>query len=106
MLLQLLPLTEYTDNPAAPDRLTDDAAAPEDESNWKSTATSAAKLFLRTAERASDAFPPLKSAAAGLCAILDSCEVCPPSFARCPVLTILAANDGQQKNDRIPGIPG
>ena len=37
--------------------------------------SSAAKLFLRTVERASDAFPPLKSVAAGLCAILDNCEV-------------------------------
>ena len=46
-----------------------------DPSGWKNTAVSAAKLFLRTVERTSDVFPPLKSVAAGLCAILDNCEV-------------------------------
>ena len=46
-----------------------------DKADWKQTASSAAKLLLRTVERASDAFPPLKSVAAGLCAILDNCEV-------------------------------
>ena len=46
-----------------------------DKTGWKHTAASAAKLLLRTVERASDAFPPLKSVAAGLCAVLDNCEV-------------------------------
>jgi len=46
-----------------------------DKLDWKHTTSSAAKLFLRTVERASDAFPPLKSVAGGLCAILDNCEV-------------------------------
>ena len=59
----------------APDNVRGDATTPKDESGWKSTAVSAAKLFLRTVERASDAFPPLKSVAGGLCAILDNCEV-------------------------------
>ena len=94
------------DDPAAPDHIHGDAATPKDESSWKSTAASAAKLLLRTVERASDAFPPLKSAAAGLCAILDSCEVCPPLFTRSEMLTVLPENKGQQKNDRIPEIPG
>jgi len=93
------------DNPAVPDHIHGDAATPKDEC-WKSTAASAAKLLLHTVERASDAFPPLKSAAAGLCAILDSCEVCPPLFARSEMLTVLPANKGQQKNDRIVEIPG
>jgi len=44
-------------------------------SSWKSTASSTAKLLLRTVEKSSDAFPPLKSVAGGLCAILDNCEV-------------------------------
>ena len=44
-------------------------------SDWIHTASSAAKLFIRTVERTSDAFPPLKAVAAGLCAILDNCEV-------------------------------
>ena len=46
-----------------------------DKSDWKHTTSSAAKLFLRTVKEASDAFPPLKSVAGGLCAILDNCEV-------------------------------
>ena len=65
-------LTNDLGNPAVPDPTLVDAA---DKSGWKQTASSAAKLFLRTVERASDAFPPLKSTAAGLCAILDNCEV-------------------------------
>ena len=36
---------------------------------------SAVKLTLRGVKEAADAFPPLKSAAAALCFILDNCEV-------------------------------
>ena len=46
-----------------------------DTSGWKDIASSAAKLTLRTVKETSDAFPPLKSVAGGLCAILDNCEV-------------------------------
>jgi len=46
-----------------------------DKSDWKHVTSSSAKLFLRTVERVSDSFPPLKAVAAGLCAILDNCEV-------------------------------
>jgi len=56
-----------------------EAATSKDKPDWKDIASSAAKLLLRTVERASDAFPPLKSVAAGLCAILDNCEVYTPS---------------------------
>ena len=72
---QLPCLTDDVGNPAVPDPALVDAATSKDKSDWKHTASSAAKLFLRTVERASDAFPPLKSTAAGLCAILDNCEV-------------------------------
>ena len=48
-----------------------------DKPDWKHTTSSAAKLFLHTVERASDAFPPLKSVAGGLCDILENCEVHP-----------------------------
>ena len=60
-----------------------------DKTDWKHTASSAAKLLLRTVERASDAFPPLKSVVAGLCAILDNCEVRPAVVCsiRCPQLS-------------------
>ena len=46
-----------------------------DKSDWKHTTSSAAKLFLRMVKETSDAFPPLKSVAGGLCAILENCEV-------------------------------
>ena len=51
------------------------AAADKDESNWKYTASATAKLILRTVKESSDAFPPLKSVAGGLCAILENSEV-------------------------------
>ena len=101
-----LPLTDDTGNPAVPDPIPVGAAASKDKSEWKNTASSAAKLFLRTVERTSDAFPPLKSVAGGLCAILDSCEV-RSAFVRliCDAYGFLA-NECQQTNDRITGIPG
>jgi len=64
-----------TGDPAVPDPVLVDAATSENKPDWKLTASSAAKLLLRTVERASDAFPPLKSVAGGLCAILENCEV-------------------------------
>lgn len=42
---------------------------------WKSTASSAAKLFLQGVRVSADAFPPLKSVAGGLCFIMENCEV-------------------------------
>ena len=69
------PLMDDTGNLVVPDPALLYATVSKDKSDWKNTASSAAKLFLRTVERASDAFPPLKSVAAGLCAILDNCEV-------------------------------
>jgi len=72
---QSLPLTDGAANKTVPDTANVDVTTSKDRSDWKHTASSAAKLFLRTVERASDAFPPLKSVAAGLCAILDNCEV-------------------------------
>jgi len=66
------------------------AAADENKSDWKSTATVSAKLLLRGVRDSADAFPPLKSVAGGLFFILENCEVRPPiSYAihnayRCP----------------------
>ena len=42
---------------------------------WKSTLSAAAKLLLRTVRDSADAFPPLKSAAGGICFILENYEV-------------------------------
>jgi len=51
------------------------ATANENKSNWSSTASAAAKLFLRGVRDSADAFSPLKSVAGGLCFILETCEV-------------------------------
>ena len=64
-----------------PDHSTDnaDTTADEAKSDWKSTAFAMARLLLRGVRDSADAFGPLKSVAAGLCFILDNCEVCSPS---------------------------
>ena len=51
------------------------AAADENKSDWKSTASASAKLILRGVCDSADAFGPLKSVTGGLCFILDNCEV-------------------------------
>ena len=50
-------------------------AAVENRLDWKSTASSSAKLVLRAVRDSADAFGPLKSVAGGLCFILENCEV-------------------------------
>ena len=49
--------------------------AAENRRDWKSTASSSAKLVLRAVRESADAFGPLKSVAGGLCFILENCEV-------------------------------
>ena len=44
-------------------------------SDWKSTASATAGVFLRGVRDSADAFGPLKSVAGGLCFILENCEV-------------------------------
>ena len=51
------------------------SAADENRPDWKSTASSSAKLVLRAVRGSADAFGPLKSVAGGLCFILENCEV-------------------------------
>ena len=62
---------------------TDTGAAPENKSDWKSTAYAATKLAINLAKESSDVFPPLKSVAGGLAAILGHCGVrqSPPNYA-------------------------
>ena len=54
---------------------TDIGTAPESKSDWKSTAYATTKLAINLVKESSDGFPPLKSVAAGLSAVLDHCEV-------------------------------
>ena len=71
------------------------AAANEKKRDWKSTASETAKLLLRGVRDSADAFPPLKSAAGGLCFILDNYEVWfSPAYA-ITALTDVPANEGK-----------
>ena len=54
---------------------TDTGAVPKSKSDWKSTAYATTKLAINLVKETSDGFPPLKSVAAGLSAVLDHCEV-------------------------------
>ena len=81
------------------------AAADENKSNWKSTASATAKLLLRGVRDSADAFPPLKSVAGGLCFVLENCEVWPPSCMRCATLTGASAHEGEYTRNRIIGSP-
>ena len=72
---QSLPLTDDAANLAVPRPIRFGAATSKDELERKHAVSSAAKLTLRAVREASDAFPPLKYVAGGLCAILDNCEV-------------------------------
>ena len=71
------PLTDGAGDPTLPDPVHTNVATSKDKSELKHTASAAAKLLLRTVKEASDAFPPLRSVAGGLCTILDNCEVRP-----------------------------
>ena len=81
------------------------AAADENKSNWKSTASSTAKLLLRGVRDSADAFGPLKSVAGGLCFIVENYEVWSPSRIRWPTLTGAPANEGEYTSDRVVGPP-
>ena len=65
-----VPATLHHDESSEPN-----AAADENKSDWKSTASASAKLVLRGVRDSADAFGPLKSVASGLCFILENCEV-------------------------------
>ena len=79
------------------------AAADENKSGWKSTASSSAKLLLRGVRDSADAFGPLKSVAGGLCFILENCEVRLPPRSLSAALITLAAHEGEQTENRIVG---
>ena len=64
-------------------------------------ASSAAEMTLRGVKEAADAFPPLKSAAAALCFILDNCKVLSTSRTLNEVYLYSSEHDGVSPNDRI-----
>lgn len=62
--------------------LSETAAGRSKPDEWKSTAYPTAKLFLCTAKEPMDSSDPLKDVVAGLCFILENCEVRRPSHTR------------------------
>ena len=71
-----VPGREESSPPKSSGHTTYTGAAPEKKFDWKSTAYATTKLAINLVKESSDAFPPLKSVAGGLSAILDHCEVC------------------------------
>ena len=63
------------DLPEIPDDTVDPEVVPESKPGWKSTAYTTTKLAINLVKESSDIFPPLKSVAGGLSAILDHCDV-------------------------------
>ena len=70
-----VPGRDQSNLPEASGRTVDPNAAPENESDWKSTAYATTKLAINLVKESSDVFPPLKSVMGGLSAILDHCDV-------------------------------
>jgi len=82
------------------------AAANNNGSEWKSTASASAKLLLRGVRDSADAFGPLKSVAGGLCFILESFEVRLHPHRLSTKLTGTLENESKQTWDRITGASG
>ena len=74
----------------------DPTAAYEKKPNWKSTAYASVGLTIDLVKESSDAFPPLKSVASGLSAILKYYDVRYAHFTKPSApLTLELANDGE-----------
>ena len=105
-LLYLIVPSDNADTSAIPDHTSEanvrsnkstesNAAANENKRDWKATASETAKLLLRGVNESADVFAPLKSVTAGLCFILDNCEVWSfPAYAII-ALTGVPANEGK-----------
>ena len=70
-----------------------------------STAYVSAKVVIDLVKEFSDVFPPLKSTASGLSAILKHCDVCIVCVLSSMMLTITPASDGKPTNNRISDPP-
>ena len=77
-------------NPAPKRSVVDD-----NKTSLPSLASSGAKFILRGVRESADAFGPLKSAAGGLCYILDNCDVRLSSYPPLKVFTVAPANESE-----------
>ena len=102
---QLLYLIVPSDTSTVPDHTSEDVLSTKDaepnttvnenKRDWKSTASETAKLLLRGVNDSADIFPPLKSVTAGLCFILDNCEVLSSPAYAVTTLKGIPANEGE-----------
>ena len=65
------------------------------ESSWMSAAYSSTKVVIDVVKESSDVFPPLKSVASGLAALLKHYDVRSLSQISPTILTIASASDNQ-----------
>ena len=84
-----------------PDRAFDQGAAGRNESSWISAAYSSTKVVIDVVKECSDVFPPLKSAAGGLAAVLKHYDVRSISPILSAILTITLASNSQSENGCI-----
>ena len=70
-----VPGKDQDSTPKSLDHTVNPGVAPENKSDRGSTAYATTKLAINLVKESSDAFPPLKSVAGGLSAILDHCDV-------------------------------
>ena len=81
---QSIPSQTQSQPTGSPNPTVEISAGGESKSDWKATASSAAKLLLLGVRESADAFGPLKSVAGGLCFILENCEVWTSFYICCP----------------------
>ena len=77
------PGSDQSSLPGPSGRVVDSRATSKNKSDWKSTTYAATRLAINLVKESSDVFPPLKSVAGGLLAILNHCEVRPASPRLC-----------------------
>jgi len=77
------------------DRIFGNGAETQNKPNWMSATYSSAKVVIDVVKESSDVFPPLKSVASGLAAILKHYEVWPLSSFQSTTLIIPLASNNQ-----------
>ena len=77
------------------DHTFDEGAVTQNESGWMSAAYSSTKVVIDVVKESSDVFPPLKSVASGLAAVLKHYDVRSISSFPLMMLTIALASDCQ-----------
>ena len=93
-------------HPSTPNQSVEPSTSYEKKSSQKSTMYSATKLAIHMVKESSDVFPPLKSVAGGLSAILNHCDVWPTFILlSTPVFISILANSGMSSSNRIIDTP-